>query len=126
MTQSWKHFGEGGKIVHKLVDDIQHGATARADQEAMKGAAFANPGAFTARKTEPIKFAGAAELGSKEAYSTIAQSRTQSTAGSEQRRIAGATERAAGAGERSVALLQQIAGSHQRAKPLKPHLPAAS
>ena len=132
-------FGETATKMHRLAEsmradaaalwkqgsatqNIEEGATKRAQAAAAKTAAFAAPGAFsTPAKVEP-KFGGASELGSKEAYSSIVRSMGVARADSEQKKIAENTRRNAGAAERGVALLEKIAGMN---RDLKPNMPGA-
>lgn len=123
--EAFEKVGKGHQTARNLVDDIQQGASSRAAAEVAKNQAFIAPGALHSEKNEPPKFAGAVELGSKDAYSSILRSRYQGAGQTEQKRIVSNTERGAAAGERSVALLQAIADGGRKAKPLTPHLPAA-
>lgn len=130
---SQKMFADASKTWQSLGSSFGAGtmdAEKRAKIAAAKAAAFRAPGelsAMDAKKTagkEDKPFAGALELGSKEAYSAIVQARLGTTQ-SDQRQIAANTQRAAGAGERSVALLEQIANAAGKAKPLTPHMAGA-
>jgi hypothetical protein len=101
--------GEGDKTVRKLVDDIQNSAAARAANKVAKDNAFAGAGQMPLTKLEPPKFAGAAELGSKEAYSAILKARGVFSGQNEQRRTAESTRQTAEGVNRSNALLEKIA-----------------
>jgi hypothetical protein len=116
--------GKGGQTARRLVDDIQGGANKRATDEAAKNKSFNAAGAMHTKEDEP-RFAGAADLGSKEAYSAIVRNRFQGAGETEQRRIASNTQRGADAAERSNALLAAIAGAAQGAMGIKPHMPGA-
>jgi hypothetical protein len=123
-----KHFAEIGAGVgntRKLVDDIVRGANARAEMKVNESTLFNAPGALSRKPEEKTTFSGALDLGSKDAYSSVVRNMVGRTEQTEQRKIAAATVRSAGANERTVALLQQIAQGGKSEKPLTPHLAAA-
>jgi hypothetical protein len=122
---AWDQIGKGHETVRNLVDNIKRGADARAGEMVTKENAFNAPGVLSKKAEEKTTFGGALELGSKEAYSSIVRSMIGRAEQTEQRKIASNTERTAGAMERSVALLEKIAGSSEEKKPLTPHLAAA-
>lgn len=121
---AFNSIGKGAHTVRQLVDEIQGGATKRATDEAAKNKSFNAAGAIHGKEDEP-KFAGAVELGSKEAYSAIVRNRFQGAGDTESRRIATNTKRGADAAERSTALLAAIAGAVQGSMGIKPFMPGS-
>jgi hypothetical protein len=71
MGDKWAH-----QTVRTFVDDLQVAAGNRATFNAQKAQGFAAAGAIEHPKVIETKFAGATELGSKEAYSSILKSRS--------------------------------------------------
>jgi hypothetical protein len=71
MGQKWAH-----ETVRTFVDDLQASAQQRATFNAQKSAGFATAGALEHPKVVETKFAGATEMGSKEAYSAVLKSRS--------------------------------------------------
>jgi hypothetical protein len=124
---AWEAIGKGHQTVRTLVDDIQKGAQNRAATEVAKSNVFNAPGALSTSKEEKTTFGGAFELGSKDAYSAAVKGVMGTSERTDQRQIAANTARTAGAGERSVAFLQQIAQAAGREpKALTPHAAGAS
>jgi hypothetical protein len=122
-----KHFaqvGQGTGTARKLIQDVENAAQERAKAQSDKSDLFNAPGGVHT-KLEAPKFAGAAELGSKEAYSSVLKSRAQAIAMTEQRQIAANTAKTAEAGQQSVLLLSKIADARRVDHGLTPHLPAA-
>ena len=120
---AFNRIGKGAQTVRTLVDDIERKSTDRAKTAADKAAQLAMPGAIggiAAKDTGP-KFAGAAELGSKESYSTIARSRGIGGEGNTTK-IAGSTERTAKGVDRLVAIMGGRPPDHGD---LKPHMAGA-
>jgi hypothetical protein len=125
-VDAFQHFGEGHATVRKFVNDIQVGADQRATLAAGQANKFGAPSAVSMEAHQGPKFAGAADLGSKEAYSSIVRNRYSGQGSTEARTTANATTRTAAAVERSNALLQAIAAGAQNAMGVKPHMPGAT
>ena len=112
--------GQGKKVIRDLVDDVQGAAQARAEKAAKKGAGFIAPGAIGAKPDEQ-KFASAIEMGSKEAYSAILDSRSQQR--NLDQDIADNTKAAADTANQSLAVLKAM--NDQLMRGLLPGLPGA-
>jgi hypothetical protein len=76
----WAH-----ETVRTFVDDLQAAATNRATFNAQKSQGFATAGALEHPKIIETKYAGATELGSKEAYSAVLKSRAMQQNGMQNR-----------------------------------------
>ena len=106
---AFNNVGLGKGIVEDFLKSINDAANNRAAITAGQSAAFVNPGGIR-EKPEPTKFAGAAELASKDAYSAILRSRSQQQNQNEARRTAKATERTADGVARTNQFLEKLAG----------------
>jgi len=107
----------GHQTVREFVADLRLAATQRATFQAGKAQAFAGAGrAVEHPKVVDLQFAGAAEMGSKEAYSAILKSRSmqmsnlQNRIEANTRTTAEATSRTADAAARMAQFLGQLAG----------------
>jgi hypothetical protein len=121
---AWEKVGKGHEIVRKLVNDVQRGANVRASVQVQQQGSLIG-GALSKEHQEKVGFGGAFELGSKEAYSAVVKSMFGRAEQTEQRKIAGNTQRTAGATERAVALLERVAGDLRSGRPPAPSNPAA-
>lgn len=106
----WAH-----ERVREFAERIKFEATERAKLAAGKETAFGKGGAVKGAEVGELKFAGAAEMGSKDAYSAILKSRalilgSKGKEGMEMRITADATSRTATATARMVKLLEGRGG----------------
>lgn len=111
MGKTFAKIGQGGDMLRGMWGKFSMEATLKASAAAGKSAGFITPGKLSRQKIEPTKFAGAADLGSKEAYSAILKSRGMYEKDKDSAKIARHTERTAEAAERSVSYLETIAGA---------------
>ena len=124
MTRAWANVGKGHETVRNYVDDIQSRATERASTADKKASGFTTPGMISSAPETP-KFAGAAELGSKEAYSSILRTLYRGQGESEQKKIAAATQPHCRRDGRMALILQAMSQGMNGQRPLTPHLPAS-
>jgi hypothetical protein len=117
-AKAWNQIGKGGQQVRKLVNEIDEAAFKRAQLAAGKAGAFVAPGAMKIAPEKPA-FAAAAELGSKEAYSTVVRSIAMSKGETVNKQIARNTKDTA-EGIKAMADILKRGGN------LKPALPGAA
>jgi hypothetical protein len=103
--------GGGHKTAREFLDEINKEANRLAKLRAGKAKDFIRPGEITGKESEKL-FGGASEFGSKEAFSTIVQSKFGQT--DAQAQIAKNTAEAAEAGKQSVIALKAINDALQK------------
>lgn len=108
---AFAHIGEGSAKLRGMMADVEKGAQDRAAGELKKSDMFHAPGADLHKPIEKPAFAGATELGSKEAYSTIVRGAAGHNEIGQQRRVAAATERTAAGVAKLVELIGRGVGA---------------
>ena len=110
--KAFDQVGKGTKTAREFVDEIKAEADKKGKEAAAAAAKFIAPGAIMPTKPDMPKFAGAVELGSKEAYSSILEAQERLTM-NKQDQVVQNTKETADAGKTSVLVLQAIAKTLQ-------------